>query len=146
MIGDTFESMTGIGIVVAKFNSGITMKMKDEAVRAAEDNDANVEGVRKVPGAYDSPLAAREMASREDVDCVVVLGAIIKGDTDHDRVIASSTARSLQQVSLDTSTPVALGITGPGMTADEARDRIDYGYDAAESALEMAEAETPTGS
>ena len=138
--------MTDLGIVVAEFNSGITMKMKDEAVRAAEEHGADVAGVRKVPGAYDTPLAAQEMASREGVDCVVVLGAIIKGDTDHDKVIASSTARTLQQVSLDTSTPVALGITGPGMTADEARERIDYGYDAAESALEMAEAETPTAS
>jgi 6,7-dimethyl-8-ribityllumazine synthase len=131
--------MTTIGIVVAEFNGEITFKMKEEAVRAAEEDDAEIGEVISVPGAYDTPLAAKRLASRDEIDCVAVLGAIIEGDTRHDRVIANSTAKTLQEISLETDTPVTLGITGPGMTAREAQDRVEYGYQAAESALELAD-------
>lgn len=131
--------MTSIGLVVAEYNSGITEKMKDEAVKAANENNAEIIEIKKVPGAYDTPLAAMRLASREDVDCVSVIGAIIKGDTSHDEVIGHSTAKTLQEISLETDTPVTLGITGPGMTASEASERIEYGYQAAVSALELAE-------
>lgn len=128
-----------IGLVVAKYHREITQKMREKAEKAAEDNEAEVEEVLKVPGSYDTPLAAQKLAEKEDVDAVTVMGAIVTGDTDHDQIIGQSTARSLQDVSLETDTPVTLAITGPGMTAEEAVQRIDYAYDAVESALEMVE-------
>jgi 6,7-dimethyl-8-ribityllumazine synthase len=70
---------------------------------------------------------------------VVVLGAIIEGDTDHDRIIGHAVAKSLTEISLDRDTPVTMGVTGPGMTAEEARDRIDHGADAVESAIDLVE-------
>lgn len=135
-MGTAPDLMTKIGIVVAKYNRGITSKMKEDAVETAEENDAETEVV-EVPGAYDTPLAASRLASRKDIDCIAVLGAIIKGDTDHDRVIGDSTAKTLQEISLEYNKPVALGITGPGMTAAEAKERVEYGGQAVKSALKM---------
>jgi len=97
-----------------------------------------VVGCVRVPGAYDTPLAADRLARREDIDAVAVLGAIVTGDTDHDQVIADAAAQGLTQVSLDRDTPVTLGIIGPGMSHDEARARVDYGAQAVESAIELA--------
>ncbi|MFB6115683.1 MAG: 6,7-dimethyl-8-ribityllumazine synthase, partial [Candidatus Nanohalobium sp.] len=88
---------------------------------------------------YDTPLATKKLAEKEDIDCVTVMGAIVTGDTDHDKIIGHSTAKTLQEVSLETDTPVTMAITGPGMTAEEAYERIDYAYGAVESALKMVE-------
>ncbi len=127
-----------IGIVKAKYNAGITDKMLESAEKKAEELDAGFD-VLEVPGAYDTPLGADRLARKESVDAVVVLGAIIKGDTDHDRIIGDTAAQKLSQISLDRDKPVMLGITGPGMTAEEAKERIDYAAQAVESAVEMVE-------
>ena len=127
-----------VGLVVAEYNGEITSSMREEAEDAAQENDADVEVVH-VPGSYDTPLAAQKLADRDDIDCVTVMGAIIEGDTDHDRIIGNSTAKTLQEVSLESGKPVTMAITGPGMTAEEAYERTHYAYDAVESALEMTE-------
>jgi 6,7-dimethyl-8-ribityllumazine synthase len=54
-------------------------------------------------------------------------------------VIASATADKLTRVSLDRDTPVTFGVSGPGMSGAEARERIDKGADAAEAAIDLAE-------
>ena len=92
-----------------------------------------------VPGAYDSPLAADRLARRDDVDAVAVVGAIKSGDTDHDQVIGNAMAQGLTDVSLDRDTPVTLGVTGPGMSMDEARARTDYGAAALDGAVDLVE-------
>jgi 6,7-dimethyl-8-ribityllumazine synthase len=131
--------MVGLGLVVAEFNRSVTAEMETEARSAIEEHGAQLCELVYVPGAYDSPLAADRLARREDVDAVVVLGAIVTGDTDHDQVIARSTAQQLSAVSLDRDTPVTLGVSGPGMSGAEARERVDNGATAVESALELVE-------
>jgi 6,7-dimethyl-8-ribityllumazine synthase len=113
--------------------------MAEAAREAAAERDAVVVDEVSVPGAYDSPLAADRLARREDVDAVAVVGAIVTGDTDHDRVIANATAETLTQVSLDRDTPVTFGVSGPGMSGAEARERIDKGAEAANAAVDLAE-------
>ena len=131
--------MVRLGLIVAQFNkeSPVTLEMEESARAAADERAAEIVETVEVPGSYDTPLAADRLARREDIDAVVVLGAIITGDTDHDRVIADAAAQGLTDVSLDRDKPVALGIIGPGMSHDEARARIDYGATAVESALDM---------
>jgi 6,7-dimethyl-8-ribityllumazine synthase len=128
-----------IGLVVAKYNREITEKMKENAVEKAQEKDAEVFEILEVPGSYDTPLAAQRLAEKQDVDAVTVMGAIITGETDHDKIIGNSTAKTLQEISLKTDTPVTMAITGPGMTAEQAYERISYAGDAVESALEMVE-------
>lgn len=131
--------MVELGLVVAEFNRSVTEQMESAAVETADDADANVVELVRVPGAYDAPLAADRLARRDDVDAVAVVGAIVTGDTDHDEVIAHATARKLTDVSLDRDTPVAFGVAGPGMSGAEARERVQKGAEAVDSAIHLAE-------
>ena len=133
--------MITLGLVVARFNSSVTEQMRERAhSRARDRDDVEVEATVSVPGTYDTPLAADRLARREPVDAVGVLGAVVTGDTDHDQVIAQATAQKLTDVSLRRDTPVLLGITGPGMSGAEARDRIDIGARTVDDAVELVDA------
>jgi len=129
--------MTAVGLVVAQFNSSVTTEMQAAAEEAAADRDVEIVDTLEVPGAYDSPLAADRLARRDDVDAVAVIGAIVTGDTDHDRVIADAAAQGLTDVSVSRDTPVAFGVSGPGMSGAEARERVDKGAEAVNAAVDM---------
>ncbi len=131
--------MTALGLVVARFNRPITERMEDAAREAASDAGAAVVETVHVPGAYDTPLAADRLARREDVDAVAVVGAIVTGDTGHDRTIADATAARLADVSLERDVPVTLGITGPEMSAAEARERVENAATAVEGAIDLVD-------
>ncbi|NIB98903.1 6,7-dimethyl-8-ribityllumazine synthase [Halobacterium sp. R2-5] len=131
--------MVALGLVVAEFNRSVTEQMESAARETAADAGADVVDVVSVPGAYDAPLAADRLARRDDVDAVAVVGAIVTGDTDHDQVIAHATAQKLTDVSLDRDTPVAFGVAGPGMSGAEARERVEKGAEAVDSAIHLAE-------
>lgn len=135
-LAEEFSGMN-IGLVVAEYNRGITEKMEDSAEEKAEELGSEIVEKILVPGAYDTPLAADRLARHYSVDAVVVLGAIIEGDTNHDEIIGNSVAQKLSDISIKRDKPIMLGVTGPGMTADEARDRIDYAAQAVESAHDM---------
>ena len=133
--------MVALGLVVAQFNKErpVTHEMAERGREAAAAAGAEVVETIEVPGSYDTPLAADRLARRDDIDAVAVLGAIVTGDTDHDRVIADAAARGLTDVSLERDTPVAFGVTGPGMSVAEAEERVEYGATAVESAISLAE-------
>ena len=78
----------------------------------------------KVPGAFDMPVIVDVLLKKKDVDGIVALGAIIKGQTKHDEVIAHAAARSLSDLSIKYQKPVSLGISGPGMQERHAYARI----------------------
>ncbi len=131
--------MTAVGLVVAQFNHSVTSKMHEAAADAAAERNVELVDVLEVPGAYDAPLAADRLARRDDIDAVAVIGAIVTGDTDHDRVIADAAAQALTEVSLDRDTPVTFGVSGPGMSGAEARERVDKGAEAVNAAIDMVE-------
>ncbi|MFC4544594.1 6,7-dimethyl-8-ribityllumazine synthase [Halosolutus amylolyticus] len=129
--------MTTLGLVVAEFNRPITEQMEQEAKAAANAAGAEVYDTVHVPGVYDAPLAADRLARREAVDAVAVVGTVITGDTDHDQVISDATAQRLSDVSLERDTPVTLGVTGPGMSAAEARERVENAAKAVDGAIDL---------
>ena len=131
-----------IGVVTAKFNHDVTAKLKKGALDklseqgVLRDNIIDVE----VPGAFEVPLAAQKLLE-EGVDAVVVLGAVIRGETTHYDYVCSAVERGCSQLQLDYGKPVAFGIL---TTEDEvqAYDRAggrygNKGAEAAEVALEM---------
>ncbi|MBZ6496162.1 6,7-dimethyl-8-ribityllumazine synthase [Natrinema longum] len=131
--------MTTLGLVVAEFNRPITEQMEQEALEAANAAGAEVYETVHVPGVYDAPLAADRLARREGVDAVAVIGTVITGDTDHDQVITDATAQRLSDVSLERDTPVTLGVTGPGMSAAESRERVENAATAVDGALDLVD-------
>jgi 6,7-dimethyl-8-ribityllumazine synthase len=131
--------MASLGLVVSQFNREVTEQMEECAHEAAADRDAEVVETLHVPGAYDAPLAADRLARREEIDAVAVVGSIVTGDTDHDQVIADAAAQGLTDVSLERDTPVTFGVSGPGMSGAEARERVGKGKEAVDAAVGLAE-------
>jgi 6,7-dimethyl-8-ribityllumazine synthase len=66
--------------------------------------------VVRVPGAFELPLVARRLANSLEVDCVLALGLVLKGETSHDEHIARTVAAGIGQVALETDTPVLFGV------------------------------------
>ena len=131
--------MTAVGLVVAQFNHDVTTEMQATAEAAAAERDVSIVKTLEVPGVYDSPLAADRLARREEIDAVVVIGAIVTGDTEHDRVIADAAAKALTDVSLERDKPVTFGVSGPGMSGAEARERTEKGAEAVNAAADILE-------
>ena len=113
-----------IALVISEFNQEITSRMLLVAQEKAKLLNLKITYICKVPGAYDMPIVVDALLQKKNVDGVVTLGAIIKGQTKHDEVIVHSTANALTQLSLKHEKPVSLGITGPGIQERQAFARI----------------------
>ncbi|MDR0900054.1 MAG: 6,7-dimethyl-8-ribityllumazine synthase [Methanobrevibacter sp.] len=126
-----------IGAVVAEFNYDITHMMLELAKEEAKIRDSEITQVVPVPGVFDMPLAIKKLLEKDDIDAVITLGAVIEGATDHDQIVAQHASRKIADLSLESGKPVALGISGPGMTRLDAHKRVDYGKKAVEAAIKM---------
>ena len=113
-----------IAIVVSEFNEKVTSSMLNVALEKAKSLKLNVKFTCKVPGVFDMPIIVDTLLEKKVVDGVVTLGAVIKGQTKHDELIANATAQRLTKLSLKHKKPVSLGITGPGMGERQAHARI----------------------
>lgn len=122
-------------MVVSEFNKEISSRMLAVARQKAESMGLEITHTCKVPGAYDMPIMVNALLQMGDVDGVVTLGAIIKGQTKHDETISNSVAQALTSLSLKYQRPVTLGITGPAMSKRQAHARI---RPVAERAVEAA--------
>ena len=132
------EKKINLGLVVGEFHYDITQNMLNKAIEHAEFLGCQVSEVIKVPGSFDMPLAIKTLLTKDKIDGVVCLGAVIKGDTDHDQLVAQHAARKMVDLSLEFNKPVSLGVSGPGMTRVEAVERIeDFARRSIESAVKM---------
>ncbi len=113
-----------IAVVVSEFNKEVTSRMLSVAQEKANLMKLKITYTCKVPGAFDMPIIVDALLKKKDVDGVVTLGAIIKGQTKHDEVISHSTAKSLIDLSIKYQKPVSFGISGPGMQERHAYARI----------------------
>ena len=121
--------------MVSEFNYKVTSKMLEVALEKAKLLKLNVKYTCKVPGVFDMPLVVETLLEKKNVDAVITIGAVIKGQTKHDEVIVNVTASRLSKLSLKHKKPVLLGITGPGMSERQANARI---RPVAERAVEAA--------
>src|SRR5207247_2054225 len=143
--GEPAGSRRSVGVVVARFNSGLTGELLARSLDELERVGVGREAVTvvPVPGAFELPLAAMALAKTRRYSCIVALGAVIRGETPHFDYVASEAASGLQLAGLETGVPVAFGV----LTCDneqQARERAggpqgNKGSEAALSALEMAD-------
>ncbi|HJU10372.1 MAG TPA: 6,7-dimethyl-8-ribityllumazine synthase [Candidatus Binataceae bacterium] len=131
------EQQLKIALLVSDFNFDVTSLMLERARRHAEFLGAEISHLVHVPGVYDMPLIIKRLLARDDVDGVAIIGAVIKGDTKHDELIAGTTASAAVDLALQFNKPVGLGITGPGMDRMQALDRIDNAKNAVESVVQL---------
>ncbi len=128
-----------IGAVVSEFNYDITQMMLDLAREHAKFLDSEITEVISVPGVFDMPLAIKKLLKKDQIDAVVTLGAVIEGSTSHDEIVVQHASRKIADLALEYDKPVALGISGPGMTRLEAHQRVDYAKRAVEAAVKMCQ-------
>ena len=114
-----------IAKIGSEFNSDNTFQMPDKAKNQAQKIKADVRYICFAPGSFDMPLLIEEILKKKDVDAAVTLGAIIKGETAHDDIVAENVARLIADLSLKYGKPIGLGIAGPNMTIEQAKHRID---------------------
>lgn len=110
--------------MVSEFNKEVTSRMLSVAQEKANLMKLKIIYTCKVPGAFDMPIIVDALLKKKDVDGIVTLGAIIKGQTKHDEVISHSIAKSLIDLSIKYQKPVSFGISGPGMQERHAYARI----------------------
>lgn len=132
-----------VGLACARFNGGITTRLIAGALDALVESgvDRSDVTIAWAPGAFELPLVARGFAVGEQVDAVITLGAVIRGDTGHYDVVAGECARGVQDVQLATGVPVVFGVLTTN-TIDQALERSrpddsNKGREAALTALEM---------
>jgi 6,7-dimethyl-8-ribityllumazine synthase len=126
-----------IGIVAARYNQEIVDALLEGAVAALVEHGAEAKPVLSVPGSYEIPVAAQALADAGEVDAVICLGCVIKGETAHFEHVAEAAARGILDVSLETGVPCIFGVLTT-YTEEQARARLDKGREAAEAAIEMA--------
>jgi 6,7-dimethyl-8-ribityllumazine synthase len=132
-----------VGIVVSEWNSTYTGGM----LRGAQEvlTEAGVPEhavhVHWVPGSYELPLGAQWLAEREDIDGVICIGSVIRGETAHFDYVCSAAAQGIMRVNQDTGKPVMFCVLTDD-TAEQAEARSggvhgNKGIEAAVGLLKM---------
>jgi 6,7-dimethyl-8-ribityllumazine synthase len=133
-----------VALVVARFNSDVTTRLRDGALEALTVAGASSEAIQifDVPGSFEIPFAARVVAATGRFDAVVCLGCLIRGETPHFDFIASAVAHGISAAAIDTGVPMAFGVLTTNTLEQAleraAMDRTNKGWEAAVSAVEMA--------
>ena len=132
-------------IVAARFNDFVVKALLEGALDAIRRHGGDVAAVDVawVPGSYEIPVAARELAVSGRYDAVICLGAVIRGATAHFDYVANGVASGISSVALETGVPVIFGVITTE-TIEQAIERAgtkmgNKGFEAAASAIEMAD-------
>ena len=129
----------GIGVVAARFNGYITDQMLEVTLKRllALNVGHNDVVVVRTPGAFELSLVARRLADRGDIDAVIAIGAVIRGETDHYDHVAYAASEGIARAGEDSGKPVIFGVLTTDNT-EQAVTRIGHAGDYAEAAVEMA--------
>lgn len=133
-----------VAVVASRFNETICKRLVEGALHAlarhgVADDDISLTWV---PGAFEVPSAAQRIAASGEVDAVVAIGAVIRGETAHFDYVAGPAASGVSSASLATGVPIAFGVLTTD-TTEQAADRAggklgNKGYEAGVTAIEMA--------
>ena len=133
-----------VTVLCARWNPTVTDALLASALESLAVHGARGEDVSvvRVPGAFELAAGARQAIEVGEVDALVALGAIVRGETTHHDVLAHAVAGALAVLSAETGIPIGFGLLTCD-TMDQARDRVSKGAEAAEAAVEMANLRRP---
>ena len=133
-----------IAIVASRFNEFITQKLIQGAFDCLLRHKVSESDITLVwvPGSFEIPLAAKKLAQSKKYNCVICLGAVIRGETVHFEYVAAEVAKGIAHVTLDCGVPIIFGV----LTTENVEQAIDRagtkagnkGFAAAANAIEMA--------
>ena len=131
------------GIVVSEWNNDITSNLLEGCVNTLMKHGVQKESIklRYVPGSFELPLGAQRMAEGRQVDAVICLGSVIRGETAHFDFVCQACAQGIKEVGLNMNLPVIFGV----LTDDNREQSIarsggklgNKGHEAAITAIKM---------
>ncbi|MFI5371024.1 MAG: 6,7-dimethyl-8-ribityllumazine synthase [Candidatus Eisenbacteria bacterium] len=131
-------------LVASRFNETYVRRLVDAALETLRGRGVADDALELtwVPGAYELPLAARWAAASGRFDAVLAFGVVIRGETEHFRLVSDAASQGLMRVMLDTGVPVLNGVLA-AYDADQAASRTggahgNRGSEVALAALQMA--------
>ncbi len=132
-----------IALVVSRYNSFVVDRLLQgciDSLISAGIEETNISLV-KVPGAFEIPVAVGHIVDHVDVDAIITLGAVIRGETPHFDIIANECARGIGNIAIESGVPVIFGVLTVD-TVDQAMDRSgdeesNKGSEAAQTAVDM---------
>ncbi len=139
--GNTNPEGVKIGIVVSRWNSSITERMLQGALKALKGNGIKETDiiVSRCPGSFELPLAIESMLDSKPVDGIIALGVVIRGGTPHFEYVCDAVTRGIMDINLASKKPVAFGV----LTTDDVKQAIervgDKGNKGGEAALAVLE-------
>ena len=132
-----------VALVVSRFNSFITERLLEGALDALGrlGADSALLEVVHVPGAFEIPVTARQLAATGRYDAVICLGCIIRGSTPHFEYISTEVSRGISAAALETRVPLIFGV----LTCDTLEQAIERsgaksgnkGFECGMAAVEM---------
>lgn len=139
------------GIVAARFNEFIVSKLISGAEGALLRHGADGDNITLawVPGAFEIPFAAKQMAHSGKYDAVICLGTVIRGSTSHYDYVCNEVSKGVASIGLESGVPVLFGV----LTTENIEQAIERagtkagnkGYDSAMAAIEMVDLQRKLG-
>ena len=126
------------GIVVSEWNPEITSALLDGCVNTLKVNGALEENIRvkSVPGSFELVYGARQMALRDELDAIIILGCVIRGETSHYDYICQGVTNGISQINATSNIPVIFGLlTTDNMEQARARSGGNLGNKGDECAV-----------
>ena len=121
----------------------LTERLLEGALDCLSRHEVNSENIKiiRTPGAFEIPLICKKITDKKDVDAIIALGAVIRGDTPHFDFVAAEVAKGIAKVSLDSGMPISFGVLTTD-TIEQAEIRsgakgTNKGFEAAMTALEL---------
>ncbi|MBO8130672.1 MAG: 6,7-dimethyl-8-ribityllumazine synthase [Candidatus Marinimicrobia bacterium] len=143
--GRYFGEKLKIALIASRFNETITKKLIEGAVDCLTRHGTDNKDIHIVwvPGAFEIPKTAKEVAESGLYDGVICLGAVIRGATPHFDYIAAETAKGIAKVGIEADVPIIFGVLTTD-TIEQALERAgtkagNKGWDAALNLLEMVD-------
>ena len=132
-------------LVAARFNEAYVRRLVAAALEVLKARGAAEDALQVVwvPGSFELPLACRWAARSGRFDAVLAFGVLIRGETEHFRLVAEAAAHGLQRVALETGVPVLNGVLATHDAAQAAArtggERGNRGAEVALAAVQMAQ-------
>lgn len=140
--GDINWSRVKVAVVAANWNSMITDEMLKSAIETLKGHgiDEDRITVARCPGAYELPLSCKLFIEKMEIDGVIAIGAVIRGDTPHFDYVCDAVNRGIMELNLTYGKPVTFGVLTTD-TVDQAVERagVDRGNKGAEAALALCD-------
>jgi len=129
---------TKVAVIVSQYHSNITYPMRDQCVSTLKKHGIDEKNIRVVEcyGAFEIPYLAQKIAEKKQVDAIITLGCIIRGETPHFDFVALGTTQGIINVSIKHSIPVIFGVLTTE-NINQAKVRIIKGEETALATLKL---------